>query len=143
MKAPKGSFYHRFASRDVLLGHLWPKLVLAYQEGFVAAIEWRAGLEAALHMPRWARAYFDDARVLLLHSRHDFVRGDWPAELKRGVRDRPSAFRNVSPGSRAILSAGPAIASCGAPVLFWRKFGEPRSRVISNGMKCRRPSSTS
>jgi AcrR family transcriptional regulator len=62
MTAPKGSFYHRFSSRDVLLGQLWLKLVLAYQQGFVAAIEAGAGLEAALHMPRWARAHFDDAR---------------------------------------------------------------------------------
>ena len=37
--APKGSFYHRFASRDVLLGELWLATVLAYQEGFMAAIE--------------------------------------------------------------------------------------------------------
>jgi AcrR family transcriptional regulator len=88
VKAPKGSFYHRFSSRDVLLGQLWLKLVLAYQEGFVAAIEAGTGLEAALHMPRWARAHFDDARILLLYNRHDFVQGDWPAELKRGVRDQ-------------------------------------------------------
>jgi AcrR family transcriptional regulator len=92
MKAPKGSFYHRFSSRDVLLGQLWLKLVLAYQEGFVAAIEAGVGLEAALHMPRWARAHFDDARILLLYSRHDFVQGDWPAELKRGVRDQAERF---------------------------------------------------
>jgi len=39
LKAPKGSFYHRFASRDALLGELRLKTVLAYQEGFVAAIE--------------------------------------------------------------------------------------------------------
>jgi AcrR family transcriptional regulator len=93
MKAPKGSFYHRFSSRDVLLGRLWLKLVLAYQEGFVAAIEAGAGLEAALHMPRWARAHLDDARILLLHSRHDFVQGDWPAELRRGVRDQADRFQ--------------------------------------------------
>ena len=93
MKAPKGSFYHRFSSRDVLLGQLWLKLVLAYQEGFVAAIEAGAGLEAALHMPRWARTHFDDARILLLYSRHDFVHGDWPAELKRGVRDQAQRFQ--------------------------------------------------
>ncbi len=93
MKAPKGSFYHRFSSRDVLLGQLWLKLVLAYQEGFVAAIEAGAGLEAALHMPRWARAHFEDARILLLYSRHDFVQGEWPAELRRGVRDQAERFQ--------------------------------------------------
>ena len=79
--APKGSFYHRFASRDALLGELWLKTVLAYQEGFVAAIEAGDGLAAALHTPAWARLHLDDARLLLLYSRHDFVQGDWPAAL--------------------------------------------------------------
>ena len=32
LKAPKGSFYHRFASRDALLGELWLATVLAFQE---------------------------------------------------------------------------------------------------------------
>jgi AcrR family transcriptional regulator len=92
LQAPKGSFYHRFASRDALLGELWLTNVLAYQEGFVAAIEAGDGLAAALHTPRWARLHLDDARLLLLYSRHDFVQGDWPAALKRGVRDQAQRF---------------------------------------------------
>src|SRR6516162_10854526 len=88
LNAPKGSFYHRFASRDLLLGELWLATVLAYQEGFVAAIEAGDGLGAALHTPAWVRRHLDDARVLLLYSRHDIVQGDWPATLKRGVRDQ-------------------------------------------------------
>jgi AcrR family transcriptional regulator len=92
--APKGSFYHRFASRDALLGELWLKTVLAYQEGFVAAIEAGDGLAAALHTPVWARQNLDDARLLLLYSRHDFVQGDWPAALKRGVRDQALRFKS-------------------------------------------------
>ena len=44
----KGSFYYRFASRDALLGELWLTTVLAFQEGFVAAIEAGDGLSAAL-----------------------------------------------------------------------------------------------
>jgi AcrR family transcriptional regulator len=88
LKAPKGSFYHRFASRDALFGELWLETVLAYQEGFVAAIEAGDGLGAALHTPAWSRLHLDDARLLLLYSRHDFVQGDWPAALKRGVRDQ-------------------------------------------------------
>jgi len=86
--APKGSFYHRFASRDALLGELWLNTVLAYQEGFVAAIDAGDGLAAELHTPGWARLHPDDARLLLLYSRHDFVQGDWPTALKRGVRDQ-------------------------------------------------------
>jgi AcrR family transcriptional regulator len=92
LKAPKGSFYYRFASRDALLGELWLKTVLAYQEGFVAAIEAGDGLRAALHTPAWARKHLEDARLLMLYSRHDFVHGDWPAPLKRGVADQAQRF---------------------------------------------------
>jgi AcrR family transcriptional regulator len=92
LKAPKGSFYYRFASRDALLGELWLKTVLAYQEGWVAAIEAGDGLRAALHTPVWARRHLDDARLLMLYSRHDFVQGPWPAALKRGVADQAQRF---------------------------------------------------
>jgi len=92
LKAPKGSFYYRFASRDLLLGELWLTAALAYQEGFVAAIEAGEGLAAALHMPAWARLNLHDARLLLLYSRHDFVQGDWPASLKKGVADQARRF---------------------------------------------------
>ena len=88
LKAPKGSFYYRFASRDALLGELWLSTVLDYQAGFVAALDADDGLAAALHTPIWARSHLEKARLLLLYSRHDFVHGDWPAKLKRGVRDQ-------------------------------------------------------
>ncbi|HUA56532.1 MAG TPA: helix-turn-helix domain-containing protein [Candidatus Sulfotelmatobacter sp.] len=94
LNAPKGSFYYRFASRDALLGELWLATVLAYQDGFVAAIDAGDGLAAALHTPAWARLHLDDARLLLLYSRHDFVHGDWPAPLKRGVRDQAQRFED-------------------------------------------------
>lgn len=86
LRAPRGSFYHRYPSRDVLLGELWLSTVLSFQEGFVAAIEANDGLAAALHTPRWAREHLDDARLLLTYSRHDFVEGDWPPALQDGVR---------------------------------------------------------
>ena len=90
--APKGSFYYRFASRDALLGEVWLKTVLAYQEGFVAAIKAGDGLRAALHTPAWARRHLEDARLLMLYSRHDFVQGDWPVALRRGVADQAERF---------------------------------------------------
>jgi AcrR family transcriptional regulator len=110
LKAPKGSFYHRFASRDALLGELWLATVLAYQEGFVAAIEAGDGLAAALHTPAWARLHLDDACLLLLYSRHDFVLGDWPAPLKRGVHDQAQRFEAClkSFARQAFGRAGPA-----------------------------------
>src|SRR5258708_15229249 len=110
LKAPKGSFYYRFASRDALLGELWLVTILAYQEGFVAAIEAGDGLAAALHTPAWARLHWEDARLLLLYSRHDFVQGDWPAALKRGVRDQAQRFEAclASFARHAFGRVGPA-----------------------------------
>jgi AcrR family transcriptional regulator len=92
LKAPRGSFYYRFASRDLLLGELWLTTVLAYQEGFVAAIEAGDGLAAALHTPAWVRGHLDDARLLLLYNRNDFVQGNWPASLRRGVAEQAKRF---------------------------------------------------
>lgn len=92
LKAPKGSFYYRFDSRDALLGELWLTTVLAYQEGFAAAVDAGDGLGAALHTPRWARLHPEDARLLLLYSRHDFVAGDWPTALKRGASAQTERF---------------------------------------------------
>jgi AcrR family transcriptional regulator len=110
LKAPKGSFYYRFASRDALLGELWLTTVLSYQRGFAAAIDAGDGLAAALHTPAWARLHLDDARLLLLFSRHDFVQGDWPAALKRGVADQTQRFEACLKGfaRQAFGRAGPA-----------------------------------
>ena len=108
--APKGSFYYRFASRDALLGELWLETVLAYQKGFVAAIEMGDGLGAALHTPAWARRHLDDARLLMLYSRHDFVQGEWPAPLKRGVADQAERFEGClrAFARNAFKGVGPA-----------------------------------
>jgi AcrR family transcriptional regulator len=87
LKAPTGSFYHRFASRNVLLGELWLRTVLDFQEGLDAALDAGDGLRAALHTPAWVRAHLDDARLLLLYDRRDFVQGEWPAELRDRVAE--------------------------------------------------------
>src|SRR6202166_4135620 len=83
--APSGSFYYRFASRDVLLAELWLATALAFQQGFVAAIKRGEGLAAALHTPAWVRAHGGDARFFLLYHRDDFVQGVWPPALKSRV----------------------------------------------------------
>jgi len=87
LKAPTGSFYHRFASRDVLLGELWLQTVLDFQQGITGALDAGDGLRAALHTPAWAREHLDQARLLLLYHRDDFVQGEWPHAL----RDRVAA----------------------------------------------------
>ena len=85
LKAPTGSFYHRFASRDVLLGELWLQTVLDFQQGITAALDAGNGLAAALHTPAWVREHLDEGRLLLLYHRDDFVQGGWPPSLRDGV----------------------------------------------------------
>ena len=83
--APTGSFYHRFASRDVLLANVWLGTALAFQTDFVAAIKAGDGLAAALHTPIWVRHNFEEARAFLLYHRDDFAHGNWPQDLKDRV----------------------------------------------------------
>jgi AcrR family transcriptional regulator len=83
--APVGSFYNRFASRDVLLANVWLDTALAFQTGFVAAIKAGDGLAAALHTPIWVRSHLEDARAFLLYHRDDFAHGNWPQDLKDRV----------------------------------------------------------
>jgi AcrR family transcriptional regulator len=83
--APIGSFYHRFASRDILLANVWLSTALAFQTGFIAAIKAGDGLDAALHTPVWVRSNFEEARAFLLYHRDDFAHGNWPQALKDRV----------------------------------------------------------
>src|SRR5580692_3365266 len=95
--SPTGSFYHRFASRDVLLGSLWLRAVLQFQAGMGAALEGGDGLRAALHTPAWVRKHPDDARLLLLYDRKDFLQGEWPQELRERVAEMT---QRIDAGSR-------------------------------------------
>jgi AcrR family transcriptional regulator len=85
LKAPSGSIYHRFASRDVLLGRLWLNKAAFFQDRFAAALTHpdpvKAGLDAALSLPRSVRADFAGARIMLLYRRDDFLAGDWPVDM--------------------------------------------------------------
>jgi hypothetical protein len=69
----------------VLLGQLWLRTVLDFQQGITAALDAGDGLRAALHTPAWVRRHLDEARLLLLYHRDDFVQGGWPAALRDGV----------------------------------------------------------
>ena len=75
--APVGSVYHRFLSRDVLMAEVWLRVVVSFQEAFLAALEKGEGIEAALHTPRWVRQHSAEARILLLYRREELVGGKW------------------------------------------------------------------
>jgi AcrR family transcriptional regulator len=92
--APTGSLYHRFPSRDALLGTLWLDLVGRFQAGWIEALEQGDTEAAALHTPAWVREHPTEARLLLLYRREDFLAGDWPpdlAERAAHVNDRAGA----------------------------------------------------
>src|SRR3954470_21795085 len=65
--APTGSLYHRFPSRDALLGTLWLDLVGRFQAGWIEALEDGDAEAAILHTLAWVRAHATEARLLLLY----------------------------------------------------------------------------
>lgn len=75
--APVGSIYHRFASRDDLLGSLWLREIRRFHEGFLAAAELADADEAimacAVHLPRYCRRHPDRAVAMTLYRQPDLV----------------------------------------------------------------------
>jgi AcrR family transcriptional regulator len=86
LRAPTGSIYHRFPSRDVLLGEVWLRAATSFQDGFFALlgqpVARDAGLAAALYVPQRVRANLAEARLLLLYRREDFLAPHWPEEMR-------------------------------------------------------------
>ncbi len=85
--APTGSIYHRFDSRDILLAEVWLRAAAAFQGAFFERLAGPsprdAGLAAALYMAERVRQNPNEARLLLLHRREDFVDRGWPAAMRR------------------------------------------------------------
>jgi AcrR family transcriptional regulator len=80
-KAPVGSVYHRFPSKDLLVAELWLQTVESFQEGFLKLLKEGQGREAAMYTPRWVRQYVNEARLLLLYRRDELMSDKWPEEL--------------------------------------------------------------
>lgn len=97
--APSGSIYHRFASRDLLAGHLWVRTVEAFQDGWIDALA-RAdeplpiARSGAAHVLTWSTDHPHAARLLMQHRSEDLLGETWPEELRdanRRQRQRVSA----------------------------------------------------
>jgi AcrR family transcriptional regulator len=85
--APTGSIYHRFDSRDVLLATVWLRAAAAFQDAVFERLAGpaprEAGLAAALCMAERVREHPQEARLLLLRRRENFVDRGWPATFRR------------------------------------------------------------
>src|SRR5262245_45991808 len=89
-RAPTGSIYHRFESRDVLLGEVWLRAAEAFQDAFFNVLRGTpardAGLSAAHFFIERVRTDLAEARVLFLHRREDFVDRGWPTGMKERAK---------------------------------------------------------
>lgn len=85
--ATVGSIYHRFESREEILGQAWLLAVRSFQSEFVPAVDAAAtvgeGLAAALTVPRWSRKNPALASLLALRRQEDFLDERAPAHLRR------------------------------------------------------------
>ena len=84
--APYASIYHRFRSRDELLGRLWLTKAAFFQGRWAEALRhpnpYQAGLDAALSLPHTVREDLEGARIMLLYRREDFLSDRWPTAMK-------------------------------------------------------------
>lgn len=115
LRAPTGSIYHRFSSRDVLLGEVWLRAAESFQDsvfGLLAGPDpWDAGLAAALFVPARVRQDPDQARILLLHRREDFLTSGWPPEMSaRAGRLKQHADTALKKFSKSLLGRADADA---------------------------------
>lgn len=107
-KAPAGSLYHRFGSRDALLVELWIRAVRRSQVRFLEAIEARSDpreaiVAAGLSMIDFAIAEPEDARLLASLRHEDLVRSALPAPTARRLRElNRGVFRAVASLAREL-----------------------------------------
>ncbi len=97
--AANGSLYHRFGSRDRLLGRLWLNKAAEFQDRFERALDIadarEAGLEAALSLPRGVRQDPEGARIMLLYRREDFLSDGWPHEMSLEAERLAAQFQQL------------------------------------------------
>jgi AcrR family transcriptional regulator len=136
--APSGSIYHRFASRDVLLGRLWLSKAAVFQNNFVGALAdddaVAAGLQAALSLPRTARADFRGARIMLLHRREDFLGDGWPPEMQaEALRLKQQVDEALHQFTRQLFGrVSPATLRAATFAVLDISFGVVRRHVAAN-----------
>ncbi len=93
-KAPVGTIYHRFGSRDELLAAAWLRALRRFQTNALAAAADPDALEAAVAMAisqvSFAREQPEDARLLLTLRRDDLLDAD-PDDSFRARLDETNA----------------------------------------------------
>lgn len=80
--APVGSIYHRFRSRDVILGRVLLDVVEEFQGSYARAVGGGSGPGAlAAYVIDWTREHPRSASLLMLYRREEYLSEGTPAEL--------------------------------------------------------------
>jgi AcrR family transcriptional regulator len=89
--APKGSIYHRFASREDLLAAMWIRAARRSQSAFIEALEDQpalaAALAAALSLHDFAERHPGDARLLASLRHEDVLQSAGSPRLRRQLAE--------------------------------------------------------
>jgi AcrR family transcriptional regulator len=133
ISGPSGSIYHRFASREELLGRLWIRSIRRFHEDLLEAMAlpdpWEAIGASARCVPAFCRRRPQEARSMLLFSRARLLENG-PESLHEdaeGINDAidaslddlaERAFGDQGPGRRELL----AVATRQTPYGITRPF---------------------
>lgn len=83
--APSGSLYHRFGSRDRLVGQAWVRALRRFQVGFVAALATADPRDGVAEAARWSVTFAleepADARFLLASDRRSILDAEPGADV--------------------------------------------------------------
>lgn len=138
--APSGSIYHRFSSRNILLGEVWVGAAESFQQGFIDLLDVNGGRpeidDLALYLPRRVRVHPVEARILLMHRREDFLDDKWPNDLKgraerlgcRLLATRRSFCKEMFGRADSQTLAIASYALMGAPLAATRPYIEQGQR---------------
>lgn len=89
--APKGSLYHRFASRDDLLAEVWMRAVKRSQRAFIEAVEGHRGMAAAaagaLSIYDFADRDPSDAQLLASMRQQDLIESASTPAVRRALSE--------------------------------------------------------
>lgn len=83
--APTGSIYHRFPSRNALLGTTWHKALKSLTEATIPALLCGDSQAAVTTLLDWAEGHVCEARLLFFYEESDLIDGPLPAETHKAI----------------------------------------------------------
>ncbi len=92
--APIGSIYHRFKSKEALMGRLWIETAEAFLTDYVGACQHGPGA-AASEVVQWTSRTGPRAKILLLHPSEAFVAEPTKSPLRNRFREHRALLQSV------------------------------------------------